>query len=316
MNQEPAATFDLRPLNIGEILDRSVTLYVRNFAPLTLIMLLVLIPSSIARYYAMQGFVTPYSQLLQQISGGASGHPASPAKINKLLAQIPALGPATLAGIVLGLFVVPFANVAIALGVAMVYNNQRVNARLALLGALRRWPAVLLMVVFEVLAILIWFVAGTLLFGILAVLAVVAAKVLPLAGIIGGVLLFLAFLIWMFMFIPLVLAILCGYCAIGIERASASQAFAEGLAGTYNRSAFKRTLLVSVALLAVEVGSFIPLAVGQAIAIALRSALLDAILTTLFSMVSAAFLAVVVAVYYYDVRVRLEVPDPRIAASA
>lgn len=315
MSSEPAV-FDLRPLTIGEILDRAVTLYIRNFAPLTLIMLFALIPTSLARYYTMQNSTAFYGALLQQISG-APGHKPSPAKINKALESTPALGAASVAALVFTIFVLPFANVGIALGVAMVYDAQAVDVRLAVLGALRRWPAVLLMGIFEMLAILVWGVAGGLIFGILAVFGVAVGIALPGLRVAGIILLALALLAWLLTFVPLLLAVLLSFCAIGIEHVPAPRAFVQGLARTYNRAHFKRTMLVSLAFLAIQAGSVVAVIVGQAVSLLiLKSALFETVVTTLLSMVSAAFLSVAVAVYYYDLRVRLEGLDLRISAPA
>ena len=43
---------DLRPLGLGEILDRAVTLFVRRFAVLMLILALVAIPVAVVQYAA------------------------------------------------------------------------------------------------------------------------------------------------------------------------------------------------------------------------------------------------------------------------
>ncbi len=315
MSSEPAV-FDLRPLTIGEILDRAVTLYIRNFTPLTLIMLFALIPTSLARYYTMQNSMAFYGTLLQQISG-TPGHKASPTKINKAFESSPAVGAASVAALVFTIFVLPFANVGIALGVAMVYDARRVDVRLAFLGALRRWPAVLLMGVFEMLAILVWGVAGGLIFGILAVFGVAVGIALPGLRVAGILLLALALLAWLLTFVPLLLAVLLSFCAIGIEHLPAPRAFVQGLARTYSRAHFKRTFLVSLAFLAIQVGSVVVVIAGEAISyLILKSAVFETVVTTLLSMVSAAFLSVVVAVYYYDLRVRLEGLDLRISAPA
>ena len=60
-------SFPMRPLGVGEIFDRTITLYVRYFGLFTLILLVVVLPVAIAQYFG-----TADNSLFQQILKQAS----------------------------------------------------------------------------------------------------------------------------------------------------------------------------------------------------------------------------------------------------
>ncbi|HEY9180348.1 MAG TPA: hypothetical protein VIO32_06480, partial [Candidatus Baltobacteraceae bacterium] len=53
----------LRPLTMGEIFDRAITLYVRNFVPFSLIVLVVVVPSAVMQYFAGLHASATFTQL-------------------------------------------------------------------------------------------------------------------------------------------------------------------------------------------------------------------------------------------------------------
>ena len=62
----------LRPLGIGEILDRGVNLTVKNFVPLSLIFLVYAAPAAILQYYATKDF----SRIMQALTDSLQVHGA------------------------------------------------------------------------------------------------------------------------------------------------------------------------------------------------------------------------------------------------
>ena len=57
----------LRALTIGEIFDRAVTLYVRNFVVFTLIVLTLLVPIGVLQYFYSDKAANSFAQLMRQI---------------------------------------------------------------------------------------------------------------------------------------------------------------------------------------------------------------------------------------------------------
>ena len=126
----------LRPLSIGEIFDRTVTLYVRYFGLFTLIMLVVVLPLTVASYFSTYGSGA-YQQVLQQAT-----HPSStpsPVVLSRLL-QFEGI---LMLVLLLQLLLLPFANAATASAVADLYRAKRPTWRQSYAAALRRWPAIL-----------------------------------------------------------------------------------------------------------------------------------------------------------------------------
>jgi hypothetical protein len=65
---------ELRPLSIGEIFDRAVTLYVRNFVLFSLMMLTFIIPSAIGQYMLQgPGYIQRYQQSTQVLGNLVTG---------------------------------------------------------------------------------------------------------------------------------------------------------------------------------------------------------------------------------------------------
>src|SRR5579864_8856521 len=57
---------DLRPLPIGELLDRAFHLYFKNFVAFVAILAVVLVPHSIVQYFQSKDFLDVFISILQQ----------------------------------------------------------------------------------------------------------------------------------------------------------------------------------------------------------------------------------------------------------
>lgn len=286
----------LRPLGLGEIFDRAVTLYVRNFVPLTIIALFVVLPVTIMQYIATVGD-TSYQQLLDQIQ-----HPG----------RHPAAASPHFSGWLIGFFAVailltPYATVAIAAAAGMVYRGLAVDWRSAYAVALRRWDAVLLTVVCEIALLVVLIFAGAIALGIAFSIAILLVRVAaPLAVIIF----ILAAILTVAYFLAMVLFYLSfafAFDAIGIEQVSAGRAIASGFARIFNRAELGKATVISLALIAVYIGIMIVSMVVAGIFTGLvHIAALNSIVQGIMTLISTAFLGLLIAVYYFDVRVRRE----------
>ena len=129
-------SFPLRPLGVGEIFDRAVTLYVRYFGLFTLIMLVVVLPLSVLGYFTTFGSGS-FQQILDQAAH--PGRQPSATTINQLVSIYETL----FFVVFIQLVIMPFAFIALASAVGDIYATQRATWRASYAAALRRWPSVL-----------------------------------------------------------------------------------------------------------------------------------------------------------------------------
>jgi len=287
----------LRPLGIGEIFDRAVTLYVRNFLLFAIISAFVVVPLSIVNYFALVQQMGTFAQILDQIQ-----HPArTPAAVSTPFG----LWFAVL--ILISFLVTPFMYVAMAAALGRIYNGEQTDWRSAYGVALRHAGGIVLTAVCQAAILLI--LAFTGMFGL--ALAFVAAFVLVrFAAPLGVVMVIVAILLAILYFIALMLcylAIALSFDAIGIEETSFVRAISSGFARVFNRSELGKATLVCLAFAAVQLALVIISAVvGGTLEAFLHQRALQAIVSGLISILTTGFIGVLLAVYYFDVRVRRE----------
>ncbi len=306
---ESAAPLLLRPLSIGEILDRAVTLYVRNFAVFTLIILTVSLPIAVVQYafagnqaQSLQAAITVLEHPAPQPSGGRPAKPPSP---------FGNLTPAQIGGffivILVALVTAPFATNAVAVGVASLYTGRVPTFASCYAAVLRRWPSVLgtllawlgiglgayLVSVFSI-AIVVGIGIGV--YRASAALAIIFAAL--------AVLLILALLA---LAVMAVLAASFSFFAVCIESRPVGEAIRSGFARIFGRTEARRALMIGLAYLGIEIGVVgISASVGIAVVLLLKNVFLQIAISTIAGALLSAFLTVFVAVYYYDVRIRRE----------
>jgi uncharacterized protein YacL len=96
------------------------------------------------------------------------------------------------------------------------------------------------------------------------------------------------------------------FYSAAIERTGVIASYSSAVARVVNRHEIGKATLVSLALIVIEIGYFIVASVVALLLGFLHSNLLQVTVSTLFSAAFAAFITVLLAVYYYDVRVRRE----------
>jgi hypothetical protein len=292
-----AEPVQLRPLGLGEIFDRAVTLYVRNIVPLTIIALAVVLPLTVAQYFAT-GNDTTYQQLLAQIQHPGT-KPAAPGSV--------AMPGWMILYFALAVLLAPFATVAIAAAAGMIYRGRAVDWRAAYATALRHWGAVLLTILCEVVLLIALMFSGAIVlgiaFGIAVVLVRFAAPVAIVLFVIAGIVTF-AFLVFIILFY---LAFGFSFNAIGIEELPFNKAISRGFARIFNRTEIGRATVISLALVAVYIGLMIvSMAVSGIFMGLVHVTALNSIAQGVVTLISTAFLGLLIAVYYFDVRVRRE----------
>ncbi len=313
----------LRPLGVGEIIDRALTLYVRNFIVFTgTVLAVIFIPIGIGQYLLLGDQSSELQAILQTFQ-----HPNTPPPT---LFNANASLPQLFSGFALffiALLLLPFAVNAVAINTAAIYREKRPSIMYALAATFRRTGPLVGLIALEVLivigaylGIVLLVMAGT--FGVLASVGGNAGN-LGLPGVlllilIGAVLLIALFVLLLLFVISLAFA---GY-AVVIEQMGAVEALGSGFRRIFNRKEWGKATLIGIVAMLLGIGvSGLSSFVGLMLAFVPGSHVLGAIWSTLISGISYAVQTVFYAVYYFDVRVRregldLEVALGRLAPSA
>lgn len=294
---------ELRPLGFGEIFDRAITLYIRNFVPFALIVGVIIVPLAVLQYFLDVSSVPQFDAMMKILThpNGAAPPPVMPAFLRD---------PGTMALFIVLIAIVyllwPFALNAIAVGIARLYRGRAVDFAACYKASLQRWPAVIGLLFIELGLILVWYLAFVILFVLATFLAIAFARVSPALGIVVGFVLFGLILVSLLSIAPLVVALTFAMYAIVIEERPIFAAIGIGFSRVFNRQEIWRALLFSIAAGAIMLGASMLISMLVMVAMVLHWVALEVLLTSLFRAAIAPFSAVLLAVYYFDVRIRRE----------
>jgi hypothetical protein len=304
----------LRPLGVGELLDRAVTLCVRHFGTFALIYLAFALPLAIFQFYGTADQSKVVGALADAIRG-SGGKPPDAAALGRALGSAPA-NASTYAFYFLTLVVAPLPAAALISATSRAYLGERVTFAAAYRAALRKWlPLIGIEVLYAVSAAVAYVLA--LLLGVVIVLALVllgsALRWLAVtAGIVVGIVLLLAFALGVTL---VVLAAQISFFACVVEGEPFIAAFSTGLGRVFGGGRIRRSLGVGLAYVAVSLGIFLVAAAGQSILLGLlRSNALGTVYGTLLRIGTVAFTTAFMAIFYYDLRVRSEGLDLQLEA--
>ncbi len=309
MTSAPPVPPPLRPLGLGEILDRTVTLCVRGFALFGLIVLIVEIPRGIASYYSLAIFGQQIHTLLKIGTGGSSS--------DDVLRTLSATqSPWLPLGIVLPLILLPLAVAALVVGSTTLYFGGRISFRECYRIALGRWFPLILLNLVWVVAAIIAYIGIAIPFAIIAVGVVALGTIFKVAGIVFGVIAGVAALL---VVIGVVTLLVLGYqisiVACVVERSSFLDAFVSALRRVFSGIGIRRSLLVGLVYGLVIGGLTIATSAGGVLLSAL-SPVAGTLYVTLLGIVTQIFTTVVMVVFYFDLRVREDGLDLELAAGA
>ncbi|MFN2450253.1 MAG: hypothetical protein ABR508_10795 [Candidatus Baltobacteraceae bacterium] len=291
----------LQPLTLGEIFDRTITLYVQNFTAFAVIAAMTVIPVTLCSYFATAG-ADQWSQLLAQMQHPGSAHDA------------PAFTAWYAAVIALSLLLTPFTYVALASAVNELYTSAPIDWRACYGLAMRHTGGIILTILCEIVVLSAAVFAGALIVGVLFGLAVLS---LQFSRVFGGILMIpaaAAGIAYVLFFLLCYLAAAMAFVAIGAEQLSFSQAIRSGFVRVFNRQSLWRSMLICAAIAVFELA--LMLVVGGAAAMAaliVHQPVVSAVLQAVTAIVSTGFLGALLTVYYFDVRVRREGLDVQAA---
>jgi hypothetical protein len=294
---------ELRPLGFGEIFDRAVTLYIRNFVPFVAIVAVLVVPTAIVQYLldlASQPEFDAYFRILTA-PGTFRTQPVP------TIFTSPSGVIAFVVLLVLTYAVWPFALNAVAVGVARLYRSRPVEFRPCYAVVLERWLPILGIMGLSFLVFLGWYVSAILVAVIFALIIAAFIAAVGTAGFflgfIGGA---LAVLLLFPSLAPLLVALTFSMYGVVIEERPIMDSLALGFARVFNRAEFWRALLFAVAVGAVVVAGSTIFSIVGVIAAFAHLALLQAAIESLSRAVITPFAVVLLAIYYFDVRIRRE----------
>lgn len=309
---------DLRPLGAGEILDRSVTLFVRFFWPLALILALFVVPLSVVSYFTESDSMAKMLGDFQRYLAIPPGHPAQQRAVLEEINRSNHFGVSSWLSIALALLLAPLITTACAIVVDRRYRGVFITAADAFREAARRWIAQIVTdIIYIVLyvALVAAVVIGTLVTAAISIAIFAISHVVGLiVGIPLGLLLFagcvgalvLLFLAWQL-----------AYVCISIEDAHPGRAVGRSLRRTFGRATFWRSLLTALIFFTIFfVGSLVVESAGGLLGIMTHVKAIGTIAEAIGSIVLNALIVCYLVVYSYDVRVRREGYDLALASQA
>jgi len=310
----------LRPLGLGEILDRAVNLCVKHFVALSLIYLAFAVPLAVVQYYASKDSNRLIEALTNALQAQASGSkPADPDAFVHAMRAMPATPNAWYGGlVVLQFLVAPLPGAALIVATAAFYLGKTTTFRDAYATAVKRWlPIIFLNVMYGIAA----------LFAYLFIVLVVILSVLVLAmltvalHIVGIVLAVLVGIVFAFAGVLLLLLALLAWqvsmftCVL--ENDNFFSAFTRGLSRVFAGVGLRRSLVVGFALLAIELGIGLVALTGSVVFAGIaHSSIAATVYQTVVTVATAAFTTAFVGIFYFDLRVREEGLDLQLAARA
>lgn len=294
---------ELRPLGFGEIFDRAVTLYIRNLVPFVGIVMVLVLPLSIMQYFLDRDSQPQFDYMIRVFQ-----HPviAQSARPPSALASPSAL-ILTAVAVFVAFLIWPFALNAVAVGVACLYRAKPVEFRTCYELVLRRWSQILAMIFIQLLVLLGWYLAVILVVvAIVFLAALFGTLVAGFAFWFGFIAAILAFLIMIPLLAPLLVALTFANYATVIEERGVINSVTLGFARVFNRAEFWRAWLFAIAAGAVVIGASMMFAIFSLLAAFAHLPALEAFIDALPRAVISPFGVVLLAVYYFDVRIRRE----------
>jgi hypothetical protein len=306
---------DLRPLDIGEILDRAVTLFVRRFAVLVLILALVAIPIAIVQYATAPSTAGLLADI-QRLLSLPPGHPEEQRAVLRELTRDNQIGAVGLVLFLLSAVLSALSTTACIIGVAQAYGGKLPSVREVYRAALLRWAAQLAAgVAYMGLAFGLTILLGLTIFvialavGALATFSRIAAAIVGIPAAVVVVAVFFAAVVLLYFAAQMTLV------AIALEEPNPIRGIAHGLRRTLSPAIFWRSLLVATVLFAVALaGSLILLGIASATSALTHLTALYPVVAVTGGVALNALLTTFVVIYAFDIRVRREGYDLAVAA--
>ena len=302
---------DLRPLSIGEMLDRAFTIAMRHLLSFTAIVAIVVLPQLVIGYLLAKG---PFSVFTGAL---LNPDPASVPDPSKVFGAYANAAPYLLLLFGLLVFFVPLANAAVVSGVSRAYLGMPVRFGECYRDALPRWLSVITLALLWIVTVFVAFLTLALMIGMLGGgLAIIGGSMGTPGAVVAVILATALGIIMILLALELYLAAAFSFVGAVLERQPAGTAYATGFRRVFGEGQMWRSLGVAAAACGIGIGIEIVEAIIAAVAVGLtRSVLIEYVLLGIVNVFVYPFLFAVVAVCYYDVRIRREGFDLQLLAA-
>jgi hypothetical protein len=311
LSRAPVGAAGLRPLSIGELFDRAFSIYARNVLTFAALLFVVVAPLALIQYFMTRDVLDAYLGLID----AAVKHSSTPPDLSKFETSYATMYPLTGLYYLLLFFALPLANAAVVSGVSRAYLGLPVRFRACYTDAFRRWGYVLLLTLLWIIAA---FGVGVVVFFIILFLAVgisLLATLKTFGIIVGatiGIAVFLAFIAVMVM---LYMAFAASFIACVLEKADPIRSFSLGFARIFGGGMLWRSLAVACSILLIGFAFALIINVLGGLAFwYTKQPFAFIAIAQLSNVFFIAFAFVMVALYYYDIRIRREGFDLQLLA--
>lgn len=287
---------ELRPLTLGEIYDRAIALYRRNFLPFAGIVSVMVVPNALVQYFVALREQPKLDEAIR-VWGHPERFPAGHLP--------PLIAPSSIAliatSVLVSYLLLGFAASAVGAGLARIYRDEAVAFGACYAPVLRRWPSVVALIILVLAAAVVaYFVLFSVALIPLLVAAFAVRSWLPMLSTLAVTCLLFVIA---FALVLLVLTSACALYAIVIEGDGTAEALRLTVMRVFNRGEFRRAVLCAfsvgaiafVASAIVDVSTLLGLGKWPAGYVSLDAVERIAVVP---------FVALVLAIYYFDLRVR------------
>lgn len=289
---------EVRPLDLGDIFDRAINLYVRHFRAFAEIALAAIVPLAVVQYIALR-LEGPQLDALVAVWQhperlGTERFPT--------IFDSPATIAATVVSVVVGYLVMSFATCAVAVATSDVYRNEPIGVGAAYRATLARWLAILGVLAIALAVLIVCYLAMVLLVTIPLIVGIMLSSfvtfIVPIIALAAIAAVFLA----------LALILVTGALAffgIVVEGRGVGESVQLAVSRVFTRPQFGRALLCSI-----SAGAVMTVPAGLVDTVAFlglgRWPAAYVVLDSIVRCAALPFSALILAVYYFDVRVRRE----------
>jgi hypothetical protein len=315
---EASPTFQrtLRPLGVGEILDRAVTLCVRNFRLLALTWGTFAAVVAVLEYFGTQDQSRMYAALADVFKHPAQGGGPDWNALVLASQNNAVFNGWTFAYFVAILLLTPLPSAALIAAVSPLYLGAPTSFGTAYRIGLMRFPQLILYNILWLLCAGIVYLAFIFAAIIFVFALVTIAQGLHVFGALFGVVIgtIAGFAAIAFALLA-TLAYEVGICTCVIDRRSFAESFTWALTHVFTRAGLGRSLLVGLASVAISIGYIVVSAMGQALLFGfVHNQALGLAYTAAVDIAGVIFATAFMTIFYYDVRVRTEGFDLTLAA--
>jgi len=296
---------NLRPLSIGEVLDRAFSIVFKNLLSFVALVIVVIGPEIVLNYLGFKDVLGVMGDPLNSTFGAPAPGAMDP---TRMLAAYANGLPYFLALFAFALVVVPLSNAAVVSGVSRAYLGLPVRFADCYRDAVSRWLPLLGLMLLWFVAACVGVISSTIAFvGLGAALSLII-KFLGIPGAVLSALIGIAIGVAILLLtLDLYLAAAFSFVAAVLERLGAGAAFSSGFQRVFGEGQFWRSVGTAAAIFGIVVGFWIVgAALGGAAAALTHSYGLNFLLSGLINTITYPFIFAVVGVSYYDVRIRRE----------